>query len=418
MKKQTYYNKDSKGNTRQWSIWVEKISNSQFDIVTEDGIVGGKLKGSRVPITQGLGKNTIEEQAIADAQSVINIKEKRGFSKDINNLKTSSETATIKKPMKAETYKPYPKDDKEKKSSFTLDKAGIRGKRVAIDRKLDGWRLRVRINKDECVFYTSSGDVTLSFPQIEAQIRKVFDKNIAYWEKKYGVTEHILDGEIYRHELQVIKDAKDNVTGHFYQPNKSGFSATASACASVVNITPEKQALRDQMQFHIFDVAIDDKTVLDSTRQKIVEYYVDNKSVVAVEKFYLIADEKEIEKLMQQFLSEGYEGLMIKVLNTPYEFKRSRFIFKYKPVIDEEFQVTGFKKSITGETLGSLEFTTDKGVKFWGNPMMTDAEKQLIWDNQKSYLGKWATCVFLEYTADGAPRHPRVKGWRKGKSQD
>lgn len=418
MKKQTYYRIDSKGKIRQWSIWVEKISDAQFDIVTEDGIEGGKLKGSRVPVKKGLGKNTIEEQAIFDAQSVLNKKIKEGYGLDKNNLKTKGDTATIKSPMKAETYKPYPKDDKERKSSYTLDKAGIRGKRVAIDRKLDGWRGRIVVNKSEVRFHTSSGDLTLSFPHIEAQVRKVFDKNIKYWEEKYGITEHILDGEFYRHELQVIRDEKNNVIGHEFVPNTSGFNATASATASVVNITPAKQALRDLMQFHIFDVAIDDKNVLDSTRQKIVKYYVDNINVVAVEKFYIIAEETEIEKLMKQFLSEGYEGLMIKILDTPYEFKKSKFIFKYKPLMDDEYQVVGFKESINGGTLGSLQFETEDGVKFYGTPMMTDGEKLEIWNNKSKYLGKWATCIFLEYTPDGAPRHPRVKGWRKGKSKD
>ena len=418
MKKITYYRIDSLNRVRVWSIWTEKVNDSLTNILTEDGVEGGKMKGSLTPITKGLGKNNVEEQAISDSQSVLNKKIKEGYGADKNSMKKKGDTATIKSPMKAETYKPFPKDDKEKKSSFTLDKAGIRGTRVGVQRKLDGWRLRIVVNKDTVSFHTSSGDKTLSFPQIEAQIRKAFDKNIAYWEKKYGVTEHILDGEIYTHNLQVVRDAKDNVTGHFYQDKTSGFAAVASATASTVNITPAKQALRDEMQFHLFDVAIDDKTVLDTTRQEICKYYVDNKFVLGVETIFINAEETELEKLMKQFLEEGYEGLMIKILNTPYEFKRSKFVLKYKPLIDDEFQVTGFKKSITGETLGSLEFTTDKGVIFFGNPMMTDAQKQEIWYNQSKYLGKWATCVFLEYTADDAPRHPRVKGWRKGKSQD
>lgn len=424
MKKVTLYQIDSKGKTRQWSIWTEKISDKQYDIVTEDGIEGGKLKGSRTPITQGLGKNTIEQQAIADAQSVLRLKEKKGMVADKTQMKTKGQTATIKAPMKAETYKPFPKDDKERKTSYTLDKAGIRGKKVGVQRKLDGWRLRVKVNKDEVVFYTSSGDETLSFPQIEAAVRKAFDKNVAYWEKKYGVTEHILDGELYTHNLNVIRDAKDKIIGYEFIPNTSGFGAAASAGGSgkgkstQADLSPMQKDLRDQLQFHLFDVAIDDNTVMDSTRQKIVEYYIDNKVVMPVETIYVIADEVELEKLMKQFLSEGYEGLMIKLLNTPYVFDRSEFVFKYKPLIDSEYKCIGFKKSITGETLGSIKFITEDGVEFFGNPMMTDAQKKEVWDNQSKYLGKWATCIFLEYTKDGAPRHPRVKGWRKGKSQD
>lgn len=96
-------------------------------------------------------------------------------------------------------------------------------------------------------------------------------------------------------------------------------------------------------------------------------------------------------------------------------------LFKYKPLLDDEFKVTGFLKSITGDTLGSFECITEAGVVFSANPkddFGTDAKKKQIWDNQKDYLGKFITVEFLEYTADGKPRHPRAKGFRKGKSQD
>lgn len=421
MKKVLYFRIDSLGRTRQWSIWTEKVSDSLVNIITEDGIVGGKLKGSITPITKGLGKNSIEGQAIADAQSVINTKVKQGYGLDIKNLKIQGDTATIKKPMKAETYKPFPKDDKEAKRTFTLDKIGIREKDIDIDRKLDGWRIRIKVNKNEVVTYTSSGDVTANFPQIENHVRKVFDANIDYWEKKYGVTEHILDGEMYRHNLQVVKDEKDNIVDYYFQDNTSGFSATASACASKVNITPIKEELRDLMQFHCFDVVSDDPTVLDTTRQKIVKYYVDNVNVMAVEKFHIKATEENIDKLFKQFLDEGYEGLMIKIPNTPYEFKRSRFIFKYKPLIDEEYKIVGFKKSITGETLGSIQCVMSDGSLFNATPAFelgTDAIKKEIWDNQSKYLGKYVTCLFLNYTDDGKPRHCRTKCFRKGKSKD
>ena len=428
MTKQTLYRIDSMNRIRVWSIWVEKINDDQYDIVTEDGVLDGKMKGSRVPIKFGLGKKTIEEQAIFDMKSTAALKEKQGYGPDLTNLKKQGETATIKAPMKAETLKLVPANDKEAKSTYTVKKTGHEGKLVRYDAKLDGWRFRLKITKTEEIFYTSSGDITLPFPQIAAAARKAFDKNIGYWEKKYGVTEHILDGELYTHGLQVIRDAKDNIVGHFFKPNTSGFAAAASAGGSGKNkksqseLSPIQKELRDLMQFQLFDIAIDDETVLDNTRLKIIANYFDGKDIVEVTHFEDTFTDDNVKKHMKAMLDLGYEGLMVKIPGHPYVFKRSKMLFKHKPLLDSEFEITGFLESLNGNTLGSIEFKMPGTNKIfsatpkddWG----TDAMKKIIWDNQADYKGKFATVEFLEYTPDGVPRHGRVKGFRKGKSQD
>ena len=44
---------------------------------------------------------------------------------------------------------------------------------------------------------------------------------------------------------------------------------------------------------------------------------------------------------------------------------------------------------------------------------MTDAEKQEIWDNQDSYIGRVATVKFQELDKkSGIPRFPVLKGFR------
>ncbi|MEO6305479.1 MAG: hypothetical protein ABIP51_20115 [Bacteroidia bacterium] len=427
MTKQTFYKLDSKGNTRLWSIWTEKISDNQVNIVTEDGIEGGKMKGSIVPIKKGLGKNSIQEQADKDAQSVIAIKLKGDYSADRNNMKGKGDTATIKAPMKAETLKLNPKNDAEAKRTYTVAKTGFEGQTVRYDAKLDGWRFRMKITKTETTFYTSSGDVTLAFPQIEEAARKVFDKNIGYWEKKYGVTEHILDGEIYRHNLQVIRDDKDKVIGSYFKDNTSGFAAAASAGGSGKNkteqseLTSMQKMLRDQMHFYLFDMVPDDETVLDDTRLKIISYYIDNKTIIGVPHFNDTFTDDNVKKYMKSMIDMGYEGLMVKVPGHPYVNKRSKMIFKHKPFEDAEFEIIGFEESTNGDTLGSVWFKMDTGEKFKATPMDdwgTDAMKKEIWDNQSKYLGKFATVMYMELTPDGVPRHGRVKGFRKGNSQD
>lgn len=414
MQKQTFYRLDSKGKIREWSIDVVDNGDGTATLFTYAGIQGGKIQTVPTPINSGknigrANETTAYQQAVLDAQTEINSKIKEGYGTDINNLKGKGDTATIKDPMKGDSYHPTGKKDK----SLTIDTAGpekhktgelkgkpvgIRGKRIGIQRKLDGWRFRIYVNRTEIKFYTSSGDLTLSFPQIEKVIREKFDANIDYWEKKYGVTEYYLDGEIYNHKL--------------------GFNATASACASVVNITPDKQALRDAMQFHIFDVC---NSANYETRQKIANNFVDGVWVLSLETIIINADEKAIDDLFEKFLKEGYEGLMIRLLDMPYEFKRSKQLLKYKPEEDGEFKLVGFEESTEGNTLGALVLEMPNGETFTAAPkgtIGTDKMRKTIWNNQKDYIGKWVTVNFMEYTIYGKPRNGKAKGFRKGPSAD
>lgn len=404
MQKQTYYQLDTKNKTREWNIEVVPSTAGSFDIVINAGIMGGSMITTVTNISAGKGKKTIQEQAEFDAQSEINKKVKKGYTTSLTTIKPKTDTATIKAPMKGYLY-----DPKGEKNGLTLDKLGIRGTTIGAQRKFDGWRYRIHLTRTTCDFFTSSGDVTLEFPQISESLIKSFNKIFDYVNKKYGITEYFLDGEVYNHTL--------------------GFQSTASACGAGKNKTDQSQlsvdqkALRDQMHFHLFDVCMDAPY---TTREKVLNYFY-SPCVLQVETIKLVAEEKAIERLFEQFLAEGYEGLMIRMLDKPYEYKRTKQLTKYKPLMDDEFQIVDFYKSITGNTLGALWCVKADGQKFKANlkdSLGSDAIKQKMWDNKADYIGKWVTIEFLGYNEpkdgfkEGLPRHPRAKALRAGKSQD
>lgn len=398
--KRTFYQQDSLNHMRVWEISVVKESETLSNIVINAGVEGGKMVETLTPITEGknigrANETTPHQQALADAETEIKKKVKKGYVEDRSQAKVKGETATIKLPMKGDKYHPKGVD-----GALTLEKAKIKGKRIGIQRKLDGHRYRLHVTFDKVDFYSSGGDLVPPFPQIAEPILKSFRKIYNYVNEKYGITEYYLDGEIYNHKL--------------------GFYAVASACGTKVNITPEKQALRDQMHFYLFDLCL---PVNYELRQSIAnKYFVDGDVIKGVETIFIEANDEEIEKYMLQFLAEGYEGLMIRQLDMPYEYKRTRQLLKYKPFEDDEFEIIGFKKSISGDTLGSIEFKTEAGVTFFATPKNefgTDAVKQEIWNNKSAYLGKICTVSFMGYSPDdNKPRHPQVKGFRKGKSKD
>lgn len=403
MQKQTYYQIDSKGKTREWSIEVSHRTDRESWIIINAGIQGGKMIETITKINSGknVGKaneTTIAQQAELDAQTEINNKVKKGYVTDLANVKTKGQTATINAPMKGYAYHPTGRN-----KELTIDKLGIRNKLVGIQRKLDGWRYRILVDLDGCTFYTSSGDITLEFPQIAESTLKSFKKIYEYVNKKYGITQYYLDGEVYNHDL--------------------GFQATASACGAGKNkeeqseLSKEQKELRDKMHFYLFDVCLD---VPYTTREKVLNYFYSD-IVKKVDTAYINANEAEIDKMFEQYLSEGYEGLMIRQLDMPYEFKRTKQLTKYKPLIDDEFEVVDFLKSISGDTLGALVCVMPDGRRFNTNlkdNIGTDKFRKEIWDNRQDYVGKWVTVEFLEYTDAGIPRLPRAKAFRSGKSND
>lgn len=399
MQKVTLYQNNSSGGVKVWTIEVfNKLSHSL--ILSTAGQLNGKMTPTETVISLGKGKKTHFEQAVADATSVMNSKIKKGYVTDITQIKASdARGGDVKAPMKGQKYHPTGAQS----GSLTLSQLGWINKTIGIQRKLDGFRYRIVINKTSCVFHSASGDVVPSFPQVEAQLRKAFDKNIAYWERKYGVTEYTLDGEMYNHQLV----------------QSLGFECIQTACGSRnTPFKPEVQALRDQLQFHLFDVVSDAPY---TTREKILAYFTDNKSVMAVETIYVFANEPVIESHFEQFLSEGYEGLMMRVPEAGYEHKKGKVLIKYKPVMDEEFMIVDFVKSITGETLGALVCELTDGRRFNSDckgVFGTDVKKQEIWNNKADYVRKYVTIDFLNYTKAGFPRHPKAKCLRKGPSID
>jgi len=382
MVKTELFQKDTKGNIRLWSIWVDE-TDGVISIKSESGILGGALIPVSTIIDKGLGSKSILEQATADMQTEINKKIKSGYVSDISKVKGKHETLTINKPSKGLVYDPTGKN------GYTLERWKP-GKEIAIQVKLDGWRFRIWTDGVDCIYYTASGDVTLGFDHITESILRSY--NSYNWVHLGDPI--ILDGEIYNHEL--------------------GFQLTASACGSTKHVTEEKQKLRDAMNFYVFDFIIPDGFEENYMARFGLVCTFKSDVVLIPETWTTHPADYKIKELFELALSNGYEGLILRRLDTKYEHKKSKQFLKYKPLIDEEFVVIGFEKSITGETLGSLicdslngEFSTNlKG------DIGTDKYKQFIWDNQERFLGQLVTVEFLEYTEDCLPRLPRAKGFR------
>lgn len=107
-------------------------------------------------------------------------------------------------------------------------------------------------------------------------------------------------------------------------------------------------------------------------------------------------------------LDKGFEGLVIKAPNAPYEPKRSFNWMKLKAEDPEEVTIIGFEegKGKFEGTLGSVIALRENGVEV-SVGAFPDTVRHHIWNNKELWKGEIIEIKFHEETPDGSLRHPR-----------
>lgn len=104
----------------------------------------------------------------------------------------------------------------------------------------------------------------------------------------------------------------------------------------------------------------------------------------------------EAKEQLEQFVSLGYEGLILRK-DEIWQGGRTDSIIKLKKFFDEEFICQGVEQT---EKSFVAYFATDDGKRF-----STKASAQ-FYKSRKKYLGKFCSIRFQEYTKKGVPRFP------------
>lgn len=190
--------------------------------------------------------------------------------------------------------------------------------------------------------------------------------------------------------------------------HKNGFRDTVSTARKLV---PVEEQWRD-MKFHIFDWYYPNASTPASFQTRF------NKLVDRID----LAEYKHIDIVMPYFpridktmdpstalrIAEnaGYEGLILRNPDAPYEFGRSHNLLKVKSSQDIEVTVIGLENG-TGKHanhMGALTCRMDNGKTVRVGTGFTDAERD---DPPK--IGDKITIEFFELTPAGIPRFPKYK---------
>lgn len=117
-----------------------------------------------------------------------------------------------------------------------------------------------------------------------------------------------------------------------------------------------------------------------------------------------------IKKLHDQYVLEGFEGVVIRDPDKPYKpGSRTNSMIKVKSYKDSEFLVTGYELGLRGSEDMVFICETAEGKEFKAMPLGDRATKEEYVENfETSYKGKLATCKFFYYSDDNVPLQPKL----------
>jgi len=193
--------------------------------------------------------------------------------------------------------------------------------------KLDGVRVLAVVSGGSCVLYSRNGKEFLNFPQIADAI---LDQRKAFQHGRGTGGHFVLDGEIVGESFQkLMKQAQ----------RKSNAETTG-------------------MVYHIFDIIPLDafqEGHWNAQQYKRIEWIdsaktqlMDTDCLRIMNGLDVDLDTAEGHDIMQRYaeaaVEGGFEGIMIKSLDAPYQCKRSDFWMKWKPTISVDLTIVGFEQ--------------------------------------------------------------------------
>ena len=129
------------------------------------------------------------------------------------------------------------------------------------------------------------------------------------------------------------------------------------------------------------------------------------------------ATEENFKKEHDYWVSKGEEGIMIKDISAPYEFKRDWSVMKYKAFFDVDAKIKDLLEG-TGKHQGKLgSFVIDyKGKEVRVGSGLTDSLREELWIDREKHIGRLIEVRYQEETPDGSLRFPTFVCFRNDKT--
>lgn len=379
----TLYKKTSKNKIQQWKIWTEENV-----IYSESGQVDGKKILSQDTIREGknIGKvneTTPNEQAATEALAKWTSKKKKGYVESIKDAENGVvDKSVVKGGLVPMTAKDYTK---------RTDKAHVQFP-CAAQPKLDGIRAIWHDGK----LWTRSRKEIISVPHVVKALQEHFP-------------DVSLDGELYNHDF---KDDFEKIT-HIVNQKKKPVEGHEIVNYHIYDVINEDKFIDRNLYLNKFAVKLNDVII---SKIGVIDCISPELPLKLVQTSF-IENKDNIDGELNSCLDMGYEGLMIRNLNSPYEQKRSKHLQKYKLFDDAEFKIVGINEG-RGKLIGhagSFKCVMPNSDNTFDAKLKGDLSKlKEYFENKSEYIGKTLTVQFQGYTnKNGLPRFPVALRFRE-----
>lgn len=348
----TIYKLDSKGKVRYLKLYTE----GSF-VVQESGLLDSpkSVINKSECIAKNIGKvneTTPEEQAKLEMESKLKIKLEEGYFETIEE----AENAKVILPMLAKDF-----SKEESKIEYP----------VFIQPKLDGMRC---ITVNQSLISRKNKEITTM-------------KHILEEVKDLGI---MLDGELYAYGLSFQDNMK---LIKKYVPNES-----------------------EKVKYHVYDLIIRGKSFKERYEELVKLTQENEFKYLELVPTHICRTKEDIQKYHSEFISQGYEGSIIRWGDQEYEInKRSSYLLKLKDFLDEACEIVDVIPSEKRQDQGIFICKLEDGRTFGTGMRFNFEEREEILRNKSNYIGKTAEIRFFEWTDDGLPRFPVCVGLRLDK---
>ena len=367
------------GKLYEWFVKIEQRTPNIYTIITSHGQKDGKKIIHTNDIEHGKAKRTVLEQAILEAtRKWKNKTEKELYSEIIESLQQKNDI--VVRPMLANTFSfdLYTKKGKSFKISFP----------AYIQRKYDGLRCLAYLKGDNVILESRKGIQFQNFSLLKTELKPIL-KNLP--DKFY------FDGELY--------------TNDFEFEQISGLSRQHEDKSSIEDI-----AKINKIEYHIYDfVDLNKINLVYKNRLDFLIHLQKNKefNLCKFVDTLLVNNVEDVKKYHDIFVEQGYEGLILRDQNGPYEInKRSKYLQKYKEFLEDEFVIIGFHDNEKEKGMITWEIINKFGVTENIVPNGTDEYRKELFINGTKYIGKLLTVKYFGYTNDKKLKHARGKDIR------
>ena len=236
--------------------------------------------------------------------------------------------------------------------------------RYLVEPKLDGVRcIAIIENSNNIRLFSRNGKIITNFSNIENSLLSVYGVDA---DKNGGI---VIDGELLT--------------------NKNNFRQLMQ---TLYSLEPKSEII-ESTTYNSFDYLTLSEFNQQSCNVPLSERkkFLREAEFVNVVETTEVSGKKEIDDLFVAYVRDGYEGIMIKNLHSPYSFKRNDNWIKVKPSDEYTFIITAVKEGNGKYTgmLGSLcgVYVEDSSITVDCGSGLDDSERIHLWKKREELIG-------------------------------